>query len=98
MTEGRKVAGIKAHRQTHILINQLVECFGDKPLAKFSKYDLDRYKIWRLEQGDRRGEKGKLESKERNAVKLSTVNRAKYVIVSSRPVNSSILSPKNFFD
>lgn len=75
MTEGRKVAGIKAHRQTHILIDQLVECFDNKPLAKFSKYDLDRYKIWRLEQGDRRGEKGKLESKERNAVKLSTVNR-----------------------
>jgi integrase len=75
MTEGRKVAGIKAHRQTHILIDQLIECFGDKPLLKFTKYDLDRYKIWRLEQGDRRGEKGKLESKERNAVKLSTVNR-----------------------
>lgn len=75
ISEGRKVAGIKAHRQTHILINQLAECFGDKPLAKFSKYDLDRYKIWRLEQGDRRGEKGKLESKERDAVKLSTVNR-----------------------
>jgi integrase len=73
--EGRKVAGIKAYRQTHILVDQLVECFGDKPLAKFSKYDLDRYKIWRLEQGDRRGEKGKLESKERDAVKLSTVNR-----------------------
>lgn len=75
ITEGRKVVGIKAHRATHILINQLVECFGDKSLAKFSKYDLDRYKIWRLEQGDRRGEKGKLESKERDAVKLSTVNR-----------------------
>lgn len=75
ISEGRKVAGIKSHRATHILIDQLVECFGDKPLAKFSKYDLDRYKIWRLDQGDRRGEKGKLESKERNGVKLSTVNR-----------------------
>ncbi len=74
-SQGRKVAGIKAHRQTHILINQLVECFGDKPLAKFSKYDLDRFKIWRLEQGDRRGEKGKLEAKERNPVKISTANR-----------------------
>ncbi len=73
--EGRKVAGIKSHRQTHILIDQLVECFGEKPLSKFSKYDLDRYKIWRLEQGDRRGEKGKLESKERNTIKISTVNR-----------------------
>lgn len=75
MTEGRKVAGIKAFRQTHILIDQLVECFGDKSLANFTKYDLDRYKVWRLEQGDRRGEKGKLKSKERNAVTLSTVNR-----------------------
>jgi integrase len=75
MKEGRKVAGIKAHRQTHILIDQLVECFGGKRLAKFTKYDLDRYKIWRLEQGDRRGEKGKLKPKERNSVKLSTVNR-----------------------
>lgn len=73
--EGRKVEGIKSHRQTHILIDQLVECFGDKPLTKFSKYDLDRYKTWRLEQGDRRGEKGKLAPKERNAVKLSTANR-----------------------
>lgn len=73
--EGRKVEGIKSHRQTHILIDQLVECFGDKPLAKFTKYDLDRYKAWRLEEGDRRGEKGKLEPKERNPVSLSTVNR-----------------------
>jgi len=73
--EGRKVAGIKAHRQTHILIDQLIECFGNKPLAKFTKYDLDRYKIWRLETGDRRGEKGRLEPKERNAVTISTANR-----------------------
>lgn len=73
--EGRKVAGIKAHRQTQILINQLVECFGDKPLAKFTKYDLDRYKVWRLDQGDRRGASGKLDPKERNEVKLSTANR-----------------------
>ncbi|MGB7069071.1 MAG: site-specific integrase [Pyrinomonadaceae bacterium] len=73
--EGRKVAGIKAHRQTHILIDQLIECFGDKPLAKFTKYDLDRYKIWRLEQGDRRGKKGTMEPKNRNGVKISTANR-----------------------
>ena len=78
--EGRKVAGIKAHRQTHILINQLIECFGDKPLAKFTKYDLDRYKIWRLDQGDRRGEKGKLRSKERNGVKIATANRGLAVL------------------
>lgn len=73
--EGRKVAGIKAHRQTHILIDHLIECFGNKPLAKFTKFDLDRYKVWRLEQGDRRGEKGKLEPKERKPVKISTANR-----------------------
>jgi integrase len=73
--EGRKVAGVKAHRQTHILIDHLIEFFGDKSLAKFTKYDLDRYKVWRLEQGDRRGEKGKLEPKERVPVKISTVNR-----------------------
>jgi integrase len=73
--EGRKVEGIKSHRQTHILIDQLVECFGDKPLSKFTKHDLDRYKIWRLEQGDRRGEKGQLEPKKRNPVKISTANR-----------------------
>ncbi|MEO8648539.1 MAG: site-specific integrase, partial [Acidobacteriota bacterium] len=53
----------------------LTECFGDKPLAKFTKYDLDRYKVWRLEQGDRRGEKGKREANERNPVKISTANR-----------------------
>lgn len=75
ITEGRKVAGIKAHRQTHILVDQLIECFGDKPLAKFTKYDLDRFKAWRLEQGDRRGERGKMSPKERNAVKISTANR-----------------------
>lgn len=75
MKDGRKVAGIKSHRQTHILIDQLVECFGDKPLAKFTKYDLDRYKVWRLEQGDRRGKKGKLDKNERTPVKISTVNR-----------------------
>ena len=75
LKEGRKVAGVKSHKSAHILIDQLVECFRDKPLAKFTKYDLDRYKVWRLEQGDRRGEKGKLEPKERNPVSLSTVNR-----------------------
>ncbi len=73
--EGRKVGGIKSHRQTHILIDQLVECFGDKPLAKFTRYDMDRYKMWRLEQGDLRGNKGKLMPDEREPVRISTVNR-----------------------
>lgn len=73
--DGRKVAGIKAHRQTHILIDHLVECFGDKPLAKFTKFDLDRYKAWRLDQGDLRGKKGNLDPGRRNPVSISTVNR-----------------------
>ncbi len=73
--EGRKVAGVKSGA-SHILINQLVEYFGDKPLTKFTKYDLDGYKAWRLEQGDRRGKRGKLAPKERGSVKISTVNRA----------------------
>ena len=94
--EGRKVAGIKAHRQTHILIDHLVACFGDKPLAKFTKYDLDRYKIWRLEQGDLRGEKGKLKPKDRNPVTLSTVNRGlailKHLLIEAHDAG---LVPKN---
>ncbi|HMU33601.1 MAG TPA: site-specific integrase [Pyrinomonadaceae bacterium] len=72
---GRKVAGIKAHRQTHILIDHLVACFGDKLLGKFTKFDLDRYKAWRLEQGDLRGKKGNLAPSRRNPVSISTVNR-----------------------
>jgi len=77
--EGRKVAGVKA-TSTHVFINQLVECFGDKPLTKFTKHDLDRYKIWRLEQGDKRGKKGKLEASERDPVKISSINRALVVL------------------
>lgn len=77
--EGRKVAGVKS-KSTHIFINQLVECFGDKPLAKFTKYDLDRYKVWRLEQGDKRGKKGELEASEREPVKISSINRALVIL------------------
>ncbi|MEO7675078.1 MAG: site-specific integrase [Pyrinomonadaceae bacterium] len=77
--EGRKVAGVKS-KSTHIFINQMIECFGDKPLAKFTKYDLDRFKIWRLEQGDRRGKMGTLEPKERAPVKLSTINRGLVIL------------------
>lgn len=73
--EGRKVAGIKSHRQAHATIGQLIDCFGDKPLAKFSKHDLDRYKIWRFEQGNLSGEKGRLDPTQRDPVKISTVNR-----------------------
>ncbi len=72
---GRKVAGVKSFESAHILISHLVDCFGDKPLSTFKKYDLDRYKAWRLEQGDLRGEKGKLKPEERNPVSISTVNR-----------------------
>lgn len=77
--EGRKVAGVKAP-STHIFISQLIEFFGDKQLSRFTKHDLDRYKIWRLEQGDRRGKKGKLEASERKPVKLSSINRALVIL------------------
>lgn len=77
--ECRKVAGVKSE-STYIFINHMIECFGDKPLSKFTKYDLDRFKIWRLEQGDRRGKKGKLEPKERAPVKLSTINRGLVIL------------------
>ncbi|MBK7514019.1 MAG: site-specific integrase [Chloracidobacterium sp.] len=77
--EGRKVAGVKS-ASTHVFINQLVECFGDKPLVKFTKYDLDRYKVWRLEQGDRRGKKGELEAGEREPVRISSINRALVIL------------------
>lgn len=73
--EGRKVAGIKGHAETHIFLNQMIECFGDKPLAKFTKHDLDRYKVWRLVQGDLRGKSGKREPKDRKPISLSSLNR-----------------------
>src|SRR4030095_938393 len=72
--EGRKVAGIKGYAETHIFLNQMIEYFGDRPIAKFSKYDLDSYKLWRLEQGDLRGKAGKLELKDRNPISLSSLN------------------------
>jgi len=77
--EGRKVAGVKSP-STHIFIDQLIECFGDKLLSSFSKYDLDRYKLWRLEQGDRRGTKGRLDTINRDPVKISTVNRGLVIL------------------
>ena len=77
--EGRKIAGVKSE-STYIFIDQLIECFEHKPLAKFTKHDLDRYKIWRLEQGDRRGVKGRLGLDEREPIKLSTVNRGLVVL------------------
>lgn len=77
--DGRKVAGVKSE-STHIFIDQMIEFFGDKQLAKFSKYDLDRFKIWRLEQGDRRGKKGKLPPAQRNPVKISTANRSLVIL------------------
>lgn len=73
--EGRKVAGVKGHAETHIFLNQMIEYFGDKPLAKFSKHDLDGYKLWRLEQGDLRGTRGKLEPAKRKTISLSSLNR-----------------------
>jgi integrase len=73
--EGRKVAGIKGHVETHIFLNQMIEYFGNKPLAKFSKHDLDSYKLWRLGQGDLRGKAGQLEPKDRKPISLSSLNR-----------------------
>ena len=78
--EGRTVAGVRSYQTAHILIDQLTEYFGDKLLAKFTKHDLEGYKIWRLEQGDLRGEKGKLDAKERNPISLSAVNRGLRVL------------------
>jgi integrase len=75
MKEGRKVAGVKGHTETHIFINQMVVFFGDKPIAKFTKHDLDGYKLWRLAQGDLRGKSGKLEPKDRKPISLSSLNR-----------------------
>lgn len=76
IVEGRKVAGIKSYRQTHILIDSLVEYFGSKRLVNITRRDLDGYKAWRLKQGDRRGKLGKLKPSERKPVSLSTVNRS----------------------
>lgn len=73
--EGRKVAGIKGHAETHIFLNQMIEYFGNRPIAKFSKHDLDGYKLWRLAQGDLRGKAGKLEPKDRKPISLSSLNR-----------------------
>lgn len=73
--EGRKIAGIKAHKSTHCALDQLTSYFGDKPLSKFTKHDLDNFKSWRLHQGDRRGKRGQLQPKERKSVSLATINR-----------------------
>jgi len=73
--EGRKIAGIKGHAETHIFLNQMIEYFGNKPLSKFTKHDLDGYKLWRLTQGDLRGKSGKLEPKNRRPISLSSLNR-----------------------
>ena len=76
IVEGRKVAGVKSHRQTHVLIDSLVSYFGDKKLANITRNDLEGYKSWRLKQGDRRGKLGSLKPSERKPVSLSTVNRS----------------------
>lgn len=74
--DGRKVAGIKSHRQTYILIDWLVEYFGSRKLSSLTRSDLDAYKSWRLKQGDRRGKRGQLEPSGRRSISLSTVNRS----------------------
>lgn len=76
IVEGRKVGGIKSHRQTHILIDTLDEYFGNKKLGSITRNDLEGFKSWRLKQGDRRGKQGLLEPHERKPVSLSSVNRS----------------------
>jgi len=73
---GRKISGIKSHRQTWILIDSLIDYIGNKALANMTRSDMDGYKSWRLKQGDRRGLQGKLKPKDRKPVSLSTVNRS----------------------
>jgi len=76
IVEGRKVAGIKSHRQTYILVDSLVSFFGEKKLSTLTRSDLDRYKAWRLKQGDLRGRQKDLSPSDRKPVSLSTVNRS----------------------
>ncbi|QQS34000.1 MAG: tyrosine-type recombinase/integrase [Acidobacteriota bacterium] len=73
---GRKIAGIKSCRQTHNLIDTLVEYFGKRRISTLTRSDLDGFKSWRLKQGDRRGKLGQLPTNRRKPVSLSTVNRS----------------------
>ena len=77
--EGRKVEGVKAP-SIQIWLRQLVECFGDKPLARFTRRDLDYFKGWRLKQGNLTDKSRKLKPEDRQPVKLSTVNRGLVVL------------------
>lgn len=75
IADGRKVAGVKSHRNTHQLIDTLVEYFGKKKLASITRSDMDGFKAWRIKQGDRRGRWRDMKPNERKPVSLSTVNR-----------------------
>jgi len=75
IVDGRKVDGIKSFKATHSMIESLIGFFGDKKLSSLTRNDLDRYKVWRLKQGSRRGKLGTLKPSERNPISLSTVNR-----------------------
>jgi integrase len=75
IAEGRKIAGIKSHRQTGILIDSLVDYIGSKKIVNITRSDMDGYKSWRLKRGDLRGHQMKLKREDRKQVSLSTVNR-----------------------
>lgn len=47
--EGRKIAGIKSHRQTYVLIKTLENYFGDRRIGSIRKADLEDYKVMRTE-------------------------------------------------
>lgn len=47
---GRKIAGIKSHRQTHSLIRTLVNHFGPRKIANIRKADLETYKAARADE------------------------------------------------
>ena len=75
IVEGRKIDGIRSHGRTMTLVNTLVQYFGSKKLSDITRGDLVAYKSWRIKQGDRRGKAADLPAKDRNPVKLSSVNR-----------------------
>jgi integrase len=45
---GRKVDGIKSHRQTHVLIGTLLKYFKDKRIGQIRTDDLRSYREWRI--------------------------------------------------
>ncbi len=76
IVNGRKIAGVKSADKTHSLINTLAEFFENKKLSEITRNDMERFKVWRYKQGDRRGHQKDLKPKDRKPVSASSVNRA----------------------